>query len=305
MKTNQKKSIRVRTSGGLGNQLFMYIAGVALSRHLGVNLEYYRKSNDKAESIHPGALSEFNVFPISDQQNIERLSEKLSARLQRKLTRDFRLTNKLILKRVKYFESHNIGFDSRIYDLSPGVEIRGYFQSYKYLDDCLKYISKSQLVSLHSPSSAFLDHSITFESTIVCAIHVRRGDYLIHEKSIGLLGTEYYKEAIKKVVEKRNVNRFAVFSDDGQEAYNLLSPLLPADTIWPVDLESLSASENLMLMSRANCLVIANSSFSLLAALLAADESLIIRPDIWFVGQSEPIDLFKADWISVPSKDSP
>jgi hypothetical protein len=138
----------------------------------------------------------------------------------------------------------------------------------------------------------------------MCAIHVRRGDYLLHENSIGVLGTKYYEKAIRKVLEISKVNRFAVFSDDALAAHNLLSPLLPDDTIWPLDLDSLSASENLILMSAASCLVIANSSFSLLAALMAADESLIIRPDVWFVGQSEPIDLSKPDWISVPSKES-
>lgn len=304
MQLNREKSVRVRISGGIGNQLFMYIAGVALSKHLGVDLEIYRKCNDKAERIHSGSLTEFCIFPISDQNKIENLSEKMFAKFQRKLTRDLHIKNKLILKWIRYFESDDTGFDSRIYDLTPGVEIRGYFQTYRYFDECLKYITPNQLISLRSPSKAFLACSEDFESTEICGIHIRRGDYLLHQNSIGLLGVKYYENAIKKVLEYRKVNRFAVFSDDAQEAYNLLSPLLPKDTIWPRELDMLSSSENLILMSKAHCLVIANSSFSLLAALLAGEESLIIRPDKWFVGQSEPIDLCKPTWIKVPSFES-
>jgi hypothetical protein len=150
-----KKPVRVRVSGGLGNQLFMYVAGFALSCHLEVPLEIYRKSNDKAQDLHSGELNEFRISLLADHKNVEIKSEKISAKTQRKLSRNFWFSNKFCLKLLCHFESPGIGFDYRLFDLSPGVNIRGYFQTYKYFDYCLKYVNKDQLIALNNPSKGF------------------------------------------------------------------------------------------------------------------------------------------------------
>jgi hypothetical protein len=279
----------------------MYIAGFALSRHLGVPLEVYRKSKDKAQEIHPGDLNEFRISLLFDPENIDIESEKISAKIQRKLSRNFWFSNEFCLRLLKYFESSAIGFDYRLFNLCPGVNIRGYFQTFKYYDYCLEHVDKEQIIALRNPSSGFKSYMDSFESRRTCAIHVRRGDYLLHQESIGLKGVNYYKRAIKKVLDSRNVDRFAVFSDDSEAAYKLLDPLLPLDTLWPHNFESLSDAENLILMSKADSLIIANSSFSLMAGLLADEKSLVLRPSTWFVGQDEPLDLFRPSWIEVES----
>jgi hypothetical protein len=38
-----------------------------------------------------------------------------------------------------------------------------------------------------------------------------------------------------------------------------------------------------------------------MAGLLAGEKSLVLRPSIWFVGQDEPLDLFRPSWIEVTS----
>jgi hypothetical protein len=301
MRFRKNKPIRVRVSGGLGNQLFMYFAGFALSCHLEVPLETYRKLNDKAKDLHSGDLSEFGISLLSDSKNIENISEKKSAKLQRKLSRNFWFSNRFCLRLLNHFESPDIGFDYRLFDLSPGVNIRGYFQTFKYYDYCLEHVDKDQIIALKNPSSGFKTYMDSFESKRTCAIHVRRGDYLLHQESIGLKGVVYYKRAIKKVLDSRNVDRFAVFSDDSEAAYKLLDSLLPLDTLWPHNFESLSDSENLILMSKADSLVIANSSFSLMAGLLADEKTLVLRPSTWFVGQDEPLDLSRPSWMEVES----
>jgi hypothetical protein len=299
VRDRKNKPIRVRVSGGIGNQVFMYLAGLALSRHLGVGLEVYRPTNDKAKFLHPGDLSEFNITLQSNNKEFEIKSNKFFAKLQRMITRNPKVSNKYFIRCLKYFESSNIGFDSRLFKLNPGTELRGYFQTYRYFELCLEDLSVDKLVNLREPSKSFLSFSEVFSSNRICAIHIRRGDYLLHQETIGLKGFEYYKEAIKKVLELTGVDRFAVFSDSPEVAIDLLKPILPSGTIWPQEFVSLSAGENLMLMSKADSLIIANSSFSLMAGLLAGERSLVIRPSNWFIDQDEPIDLFKPSWIKV------
>ena len=299
MRNLRKKVNRVRISGGIGNQLFMYVAGKALAQRHAVNLEVYRKSSDKAENLHPGDLTEFNISLLTEIEELEDRAESLLSRLQRFGTRKFYKLTKPFIKYFGYFESSDIGYDPRLYSLSPGVEIRGYFQTYKYFDDCLLQLRSNELISLGNPSPDFLTLSQYFERFKVCAIHIRRGDYMHHQESIGLMGTGYYSQAVEKVLKNRIVERFAVFSDDPEAAYGMLKNELPSETMWPKDFESLSAAENLMLMSGADSLIIANSTFSLFASLLASEESLIIRPNRWFMGQDDPIDLFRPHWIAV------
>ena len=277
----------------------MYIAGKALAHQHAANLEVYRKSNDKAENLHPGDLTEFEISCLTDVKKLEAKADRSLSRLQRLGTRKFYRLTKPFMRYFRYFESSDIGYDSRLYSLSPGVEIRGYFQTYKYFDDCLGRLGSNKLISLRNPSAAFLTYTKYFEQLKFCAIHIRRGDYILHEESIGLMGPEYYKRAIKKALEERIVDRFAVFSDDPEVALAMLKNVLPPETIWPKDFESLSPAENLMLMSYADTLIIANSTFSLFAGLLAREESLIIRPSRWFKDQDDPIDLFRPHWIAV------
>jgi hypothetical protein len=302
VKSSDEKIVRVKVSGGLGNQLFMYVAGLSVAQRCGARLEVYRKPMDKAENLHPGDLSQFQIPLLANVEAVLSDGEKILPRLQRLFTRRCHKISTPFIKYFNYFESSDIGYDSRLHLLSQGVEIRGYFQTYKYFDEIKHQLGTNQLVSLQNPSSYFNSCSLIFNRNKVCAIHVRRGDYQLHQESIGLIGLAYYKNAIQIVKENRIVELFVVFSDDSEAAYALLGDSLPSDTIWPKDLESLSPAENIVLMSRADSLVIANSSFSLFAGLLAREESLIIRPSSWYTGQNDPIDLFSPHWIEVAIK---
>lgn len=277
----------------------MYVAGLSLSLRENATLYCYRKPNDKAESLHPGSLNDFDLRFI--EKNFESLSRinHLSSKLQGYLIGILPSSFNSQFRKFRFYMSLNLGYEARVWKLSAPVHLRGYFQSYRYFDYCRKFLSVNEIVSLKSPSKEFLSLEKTISLEDFCAVHVRRGDYLRHEDSLGILGFNYYQNAFKKISGLNPNLRFLVFSDDPLLAKELLFDLLPSNTIWPNELNCLSAAENLILMSKAKALIIANSTFSLFAALLADQNAIVIRPDFWSIDAPNPIDLFRPSWHKV------
>jgi hypothetical protein len=296
---NLDRYIFVQLSGGIGNQLFMYVAGLSLSLRKNAALYCCRKPNDKAEFLHPGCLNDFHLRFI--EKNFTTLSRinHLSSKFQGYLIRVIPSSFDFLFRKLRFYMSLDLGYDARVWKLNPPVNLQGYFQSYRYFDYCRKFLSVNEIVSLKSPSQEFLrlEKSISVED--FCAIHVRRGDYLQHKDSLGILDVIYYRNAFKKISGLKSGLRFLVFSDDPLLAKELLVDLLPSNTLWPNELNDLSAAENLILMSKAKALIIANSTFSLFAALLADQNAIVIRPDFWSIDVPNPIDLFRPSWHKV------
>ena len=299
MHRNSNKFVFIQLSGGIGNQLLMYVAGLSLALRKDAPLYSGRKPNDKAENLHPGCLNDFNLrsveMEIIHSSRINHLSSKLQSYLIRILPAAFHFLS----RNLKFYKSPDVGYDARVSKLNPPVYLQGYFQSYRYFDECRRFLSADEILSLKSPSQEFIYLEKLLYAEDFCAIHVRRGDYLQHENSIGILGATYYQNALKKISEL-NINfRYLVFSDDPLSAKELLKGLLPANSIWPNELIDLSAPENIVLMSKAKAIIIANSTFSLFAALLSDNKAIVIRPDFWSINVPNPIDLFHPIWHKV------
>lgn len=115
----------------------------------------------------------------------------------------------------------------------------------------------------------------------VCAIHVRRGDYVSDPGASQVMGTlpvRYYEEAMG-LVRGSGINDFVVYSDDREwAAKNLVSGckgirMAPEST----------ALDDFRSMASAAAIITANSSFSWWAAFMSApDSTLIVSPKRWF-----------------------
>jgi hypothetical protein len=124
-------------------------------------------------------------------------------------------------------------------------------------------------------------------------LHVRRSDYLKKENAfIGLLSQGYYATAITDL----NLDKpIWVFSDEIDLVRNEFRSLAPKVYRWIEPPPESDPYESMLLMGQGAALIIANSTFSLWAGMLAED-STVVAPSKWFRYRTDPINLLPESW---------
>lgn len=258
-----RTSVTVELQGGLGNQLFGWAAGFALSQKMGCDLVV-----DKRNLHQRGyQLDNFNFSKNLKTPNMQ-------------FTRIKDIKNKA---RGNIFEEKNFEYDPRFESIVLPKTLRGYFQSWKYHTGFENEIYEQvrQLI-FNSPQLQAIKNKYPFQDLI--GVHVRRGDYKALEQYHGTIKSDYYQTALATIesVEKTS-NRFIVFSDEPEEA----KTFLPGAVAYIGPSELPSPAENMVLMSSCRALIGANSSFSLWAGLIMEPDSKIrIFPNPWFAEKS-------------------
>jgi hypothetical protein len=96
-------------------------------------------------------------------------------------------------------------------------------------------------------------------------LHVRRGDY-VGSKNVGLLSQNYYIDAVQHL--ETNGRQLWIFSDDLNQARKEMQALDGFRRKWISSTELNRPFENLCLLSIAQDIDIANSTYSYWAAIL-------------------------------------
>jgi hypothetical protein len=283
----------IQLAGGLGNQLFQFTAGIARSLHNGTQISFDVSRIDHGVTIRGESISDV-VKVISKEEVHFNFVESKLPRLYDVATHRFNVVKQIDDFLRPSFNSSVTGFDEGIYTQHRVAVIRGYFQSWKYLD----YLN-SQNVHLElkreetqSKITPYLQ-DFDFENDI--AIHVRRGDYSRFRDSIGLLSFNYYVDAIREIGPDRRV---IVFSDDIEISREFPTSM---DFSYTPELTLGKAVDSLFLMLKFRNLVISNSTFSWWAAALGRSDKNIIAPDKWFRCLEDPLDLVMPKWGSIKS----
>lgn len=156
----------------------------------------------------------------------------------------------------------------------------GYFWGYKKV----QLYHGDWSINAHLQSPKFFEHCIDEvrhyftmkdepEQNDYCAIHVRAGDYIDDRNAYHpRCSKEYYEDAIWYMPSN---TKYLVFSDDIEFAKERVG----------IDAEYISGNylDDFKLMKRCKHFIIANSSFSAMAALLADHpEKIVIAPKNWF-----------------------
>lgn len=132
------------------------------------------------------------------------------------------------------------------------------------------------------------------EQNDYCAIHYRAGDYIDNiEAYHPRQPKEYYKNAMAHFSQHQ---KYLVFSDNIVEAIEKLGG---------INAEYISGNylEDFKLMKKCKHFIIANSSFSAMAALLADHpDKKVIAPKLWFGAQANGLpadDIYEKNWIVI------
>lgn len=116
------------------------------------------------------------------------------------------------------------------------------------------------------------------ENTLSVGVHVRRGDFVTLN---WFLGEEFYRKAVSQVREKYPEAVYFIFSDEigwCEDHYTELGFLDGDDVEFVKGNVDGNNDLDLFLMSRCRGLILSNSSFSFLAALLNKNLTFFINP---------------------------
>ena len=294
-------------TGGLGNQMFQYAAGLALAerRRTVLKLDVGWFSEDPSHDAHNRyALSCFNITEqFATHDEIDRLRGV-------KLTRTERWSVKLAraLRFYRYANRHDVphnwhcpptfAFYPEFLTQPDNTYLHGMFQSEKF------FTPIADLLRLHfsfryPPQPEVAALAARIRSGPSAAIHFRRGDYVRNptfSREIGVLGLDYYHRAVRFLRERSPDATLYIFSDDIETVAREFAPAGPHEFVRCV--AHWHPWDNLRLMSLCEHIAIANSTFSWWAAWLnRTPDKLVVAPDPWFANsQHDSSDVVPAHW---------
>ncbi len=286
-----RNTITTKVVGGLGNQLFCYFAGLNLALLRDADLIVDVSDLKNGLSAHNVSLESLTLVGKFESKNF------YNSIFARAVNKTHRVVFNKIYSRRNYF-SPTVGYDAEVLKLDIGTHLNGYFQTYRYFNNVKNCLTS---IEIKMPSRKYLETKDYFEKYDVLSIHVRRGDYVKHKSLYGLLGKEYYVEAINKLLSTNPNLKVWIFSDEVYAARELLEEIVPLSSVWVQPDAFDDDAEVLLTMSKSKALIIANSTFSWWAATLSNNDALVVAPSNWYQGMKDPEDLIPDSWIRVES----
>lgn len=282
--------IIVNLMGGIGNQLFQYAAGRALAERHNAKL-YYAFLDDYRLAKRIIRIDNFNIIgePLPSGVGLDYFPKKKLNRAVHKLL-GLNYDGKIYREHL-YFE-----VDPIFFNLSSDTYLYGFWQSYEYFSDIGGIIRKEFV--LRNPSAKYLKavESIKLLSNPV-SIHVRRRDYGKKESGFYLLPQDYYQKACEYIGDKLSSFDPVIFTDD--EAWVKNNFKIGKSLVFLGDYR-LEDFEELMLMSKCNHHIIANSSFSWWGAWLnKSEDKIVLAPQVWYKLQNPNFNLIPPGWVKI------
>jgi len=298
--------ITVKLKGGLGNQMFQYAFGMALS------LRSSKKTKiDLTALLHrlPGREYVFRNFDL-DIFNVSMEFTLLSKmamlghsfnNLAFILQMVFNWFNSKFRPGNFFEENENYFFNADMMVKASGF-FDGYWQSYKYFNECADNIRQifdlSGIAGDHS-----LDERIT--GTNAVCLNVRRTDYISNGLNVDFFGSlkaDYYRQSVDIIKEKVNNPVFFIFSDDinwCKDNFDFID-----DKIFVGDgFAGKKFGNYLRLMALCKHFIIPNSTFAWWAAWLSKNHSkIVIAPRQWVKNEklnNNTKDLIPENWIRI------
>ena len=274
--------IIINFTSGLGNQMFQYFFGEAIS------LKYRQQKIKYLNSLlPPHQIKIWDIFNI-DIDMIERDKVPIFNNLIKKNKFIFVNLIKLIIK-FNFNKNFHILSDNDfknklniLDDNKYNYFFYGYWQNINYFfnnfENIKRNISFKKSLNLRRLDKNFRE----FDNFI--GVHIRGGDYLKNKnkKIFFEVDSEYYLKNIDYLNQKLNDPLFIFFTDD----INYLKKILPKIKVNHRFIRDLSDNRNddFQYLSLCDHFIIPNSSFSLWASYLSDTNKnkITIMPDNWF-----------------------
>jgi hypothetical protein len=286
--------------GGLGNQMFQYAAGRALSIQLNQPLRLDVSDFANYRLHHGFELSRLfaGVMEVASSEDMRRILSWRAAPIFRRLLLRQELA---VFRGTQFVVEPHFQYWAGISQVPPNAYLTGYWQSEKYFKD-IEHSLRADFVFKLPMSDKNQATADEIEQCNSVSLHVRRGDYVQNTNVLplqALCSIEYYRMAIRQIAEHVQQPVFFIFSDDIAWVKNNLKIDFPCQF---VDHNHGTESYNDMrLMSMCRHHIIANSSFSWWGAWLGQSKNKnVLYPMNWFNNPSYSIgDLAPESWIPI------
>ena len=298
------KILQVPLLGRLGNQLFIYAAGRALSLNQDRRLLF---SDYDYTSWHNE--SRLDCFKLSDEASYK---QRLSLTTKQKIGN---FIYKLLCRhkdvsQVAEIEARN-QWIFRIFDIFMCQE--GYIAPQKYSCDNLFMFGYFQCDKFFVQHEDIIRKELEFKTEVLCedatllgreissnsnsvCVHIRRGDYL-NNPVFNVCNADYYFRAIDKMQTLVSDAKYYVFSDNIEEVKDLFSKYSYLNFSY-ID-SKYTDQESLYLGTCCNHFIMTNSSYSWWMQFLSKNPNKhVIAPSRWF-GVKRPCNIYQDNWIVV------
>lgn len=291
--------IIIQLIGGLGNQMFQYALGRAIS--IKINTPFALDISKYYDyPLRTYKLSSFNIVEnIVNKDQVNTIKSGLMSYTKRKLKSlhiiPYYKLNYIIEEFNKYYT-----YDPNMFKIGKNVYIEGYWQSEKYFKEIKSIIQndfklKTNLSYIDRNTLKLINNSDSI------SIHIRRGDYVsnpIVNQVHGTCSLDYYYDAIDHITRKIDNPHFFIFSDDIEWVKNNFSINFPNCFVSGKGNEDYI---DLTIMKNCKHHIIANSSFSWWGAWLSENpEKIVCAPKRWVNNRKIILnDLLPNEWIRV------
>jgi hypothetical protein len=256
--------------GGLGNQLFICSFAHRLIEEGASKVVIFNNWHRN----HPNRKCELQLLLRHCTHEIELASRPKMYFIHRILSKLTLKFNRHISSRIlsTYLEGENN--DSR--SVNSYTFYSGYFQNIKYFPTAESFLEE---LSRATEEVRVRLNKRNQLPTMYQGVHVRRGDYIEHNSTFGMLAVDYFVKNTTPEIEN------VIVSDDGE--LDFASYLGNKKLFYKLD-QNLSAWEILSILSFSKRIVISNSSLSYWAAkitLFRGNKAVIPQP--WFKNHPE------------------
>ena len=308
------RKVSIQITGGLGNQLFQFAAGLSLleSKSEPIYIEQKLGKPRSALGGTPDILGfvwpqTVNIIKVNNGRISEFMSRVTGFCLRmgvapsklesNRLVKGFiiflasTLLSLFLKERKRLLIGRGVGY-TELKNKSSAPYLVGYFQSYLYAESNREHLMKARIQNI---GPELKELNLSSESEMPLIVHCRFGDYLL-ENDFGIPSREYYQAAITSLLNKKIYKSIWVFSDDLTRAKEKIDSKnsLPIRWISKVDNSDVST---LQAMRLGRGYVIANSTFSWWAAYLSLNTIVdVVAPNPWFMGMEDPVNLIPPTW---------
>ena len=254
-------NLYVYLQGGLGNQMFQYAAGVSALK------EYSQFTNLKLDtSFYAG-------------QEVKVVKDGLTGR-------NYDL------------DVFNLSYNDVEEAPEGATLLKGWFQNIEEFANVENLVRDEFKFNIDFSDETKRIESLIASETNTIAVHVRRGDYLYNPNCLayhGVLGKEYYDEAIRMMNSTYTNPHYFVFSEDIEWCRENIKA--PNVTIVGPECNDYKDTGHLYLMTKCKSHIIANSSFSWWGAWLGRTQ-WTIGPKQWKTDGTGS-DIMLEEWVKI------
>lgn len=273
--------IKIKLTGGLGNQMFQYAIGLAVAikndTSLVLDVSHYKAQSSK-DTPRDFGLSVLNI----SQREISEISESVVTKIVKKI-------------KNRIFPVNPYSFYPKVFS---SKNLEGVFQNEKYFIEIRDILLKEY--TLTTESEKFKESKKYIKNIESVALHIRRGDYVTNPLANAyhrVLDLTYFKTAYEEIVTKIGKDfTLLIYTDDIQWAEQNITF---HDQTQVMSKLAFGPSEEILLMSYSNHIIISNSSYSWWSAWLNQNPNkIVISPHKWTAKNVE-CDIIPSTWIKI------